>query len=157
MASLTWWIWVWINSRSWWWTGRPGVLQSTGSLRVGQDRVTELNWLGRKWKLHLINLLNVGVKEPFFSKQNLASPLSPMCNSLLLIADIPMTLSHMEMEVQLLLLSWWQSLLRSPFAWIHAALLCFIFTESGTKQMVYKHLWGLNALDPQVSNYNEST
>ena len=37
----------------------------------------ELNWLGRKCKLHLINLLNAGVKEPFFSKQNLTSPLSP--------------------------------------------------------------------------------
>ena len=117
----------------------------------------ELNWLGRKWKLHLINLLNAGVKEPFFSKQNLTSPLSPMCNSLLLIADIAMSLSHMEMEVQLLLLSWQESLLRSPFAWIRAALLCFIFTESGAKQMANKHLWGLNALDPQVSNYNEST
>ena len=34
MASLTRWTWVWINSRSWWWTGRPGVLQSTGSQRV---------------------------------------------------------------------------------------------------------------------------
>ena len=28
MASLTQWTWVWVNSRSWWWTGRPGVLQS---------------------------------------------------------------------------------------------------------------------------------
>ena len=31
MASLTQWTWVWINSGSWWWTGRPGVLQSKGS------------------------------------------------------------------------------------------------------------------------------
>ena len=30
MASLTQWTWVWVNSRSWWWTGRPGVLQSMG-------------------------------------------------------------------------------------------------------------------------------
>ena len=35
--------WVWINSRSWWWTGRPGVLQSMGSQRVRHDWVTELN------------------------------------------------------------------------------------------------------------------
>ena len=34
----------WVNSGSWWWTGRPGVLQSTGSQRVGHDWVTELNW-----------------------------------------------------------------------------------------------------------------
>ena len=31
MASLTQWTWVWVNSRSWWWTGKPGVLQSMGS------------------------------------------------------------------------------------------------------------------------------
>ena len=44
MASLTWWTWVWVSSRSWWWTGRPGVLQSMGLQRVRQDWVTELNW-----------------------------------------------------------------------------------------------------------------
>ena len=44
MASLTQWRWVWMNSGSWWWTGRPGVLQSMGSQRVGHDWVTELNW-----------------------------------------------------------------------------------------------------------------
>ena len=36
--------WVWVNSSSWWWTGRPGVLHFTGSQRVGHDWVTELNW-----------------------------------------------------------------------------------------------------------------
>ena len=44
MASLTQWTWVWINSRSWWWTGKPGMLQSMGSRRVGHDWGTELNW-----------------------------------------------------------------------------------------------------------------
>ena len=44
IASLTWWMWVWVNSRSWWWTGRPGVLQFMGSQRVGHDWATELNW-----------------------------------------------------------------------------------------------------------------
>ena len=44
MASPTQWTWVWVNSRSWWWTGRPGVLQSIGSLRVGHAWATELNW-----------------------------------------------------------------------------------------------------------------
>ena len=42
MASLTRWTWVWVNSRSWWWTGRPGVLQFMGSQRVGHDWATEL-------------------------------------------------------------------------------------------------------------------
>ena len=42
IASLTQWTWVWASSRSWWWTGRPGVLQSIGSLRVGCDWAIEL-------------------------------------------------------------------------------------------------------------------
>ena len=44
MASPTQWTWVWVNSGSWWWTGRPGMLQSMGSQRVGHDWMTELNW-----------------------------------------------------------------------------------------------------------------
>ena len=44
MASLTWWTWVWVNSGSWWWTGRPGVLWIMGLQRVGHDWATELNW-----------------------------------------------------------------------------------------------------------------
>ena len=44
MALLTRWTWVWVNSRSWWWTGTPGVLRFMGSQRVGHDWVTELNW-----------------------------------------------------------------------------------------------------------------
>ena len=44
IASLTQWIWVWVNSRSWWWTGSPGVLQSMGLQRVRHDWATELNW-----------------------------------------------------------------------------------------------------------------
>ena len=44
MASPTQWTWVWVRSGSWWWTGRPGMLQSTGSQRVGQDWETKLNW-----------------------------------------------------------------------------------------------------------------
>ena len=43
MASPTRWMWVWVNSRSWWWTGRHGVLQFTGLQRVGHDWATELN------------------------------------------------------------------------------------------------------------------
>ena len=37
----TWWTWVWVNSGSWWWTGRPGMLQSMGSRKVGHEW---LNW-----------------------------------------------------------------------------------------------------------------
>ena len=53
MASLTRWTWVWVNSGSWWWTGRPGVLWFMGSQRVGHDWATELNWTELNWSLHL--------------------------------------------------------------------------------------------------------
>ena len=54
MASPTQWTWVWVNSGSWWWTGKPGVLQSMGSQRVGHDWATELNWcMWYSWGLAL--------------------------------------------------------------------------------------------------------
>ena len=45
MASPPRWTWVWVSSGSWWWTGKPGVLQFVGSQRVGPHWVTELNWI----------------------------------------------------------------------------------------------------------------
>ena len=64
MASSTQWTWVWVNSVSWWWTGRPGMLQSMGSQGVGHDWATELNWtekicnsLGQKSSRHLVALV----------------------------------------------------------------------------------------------------
>ena len=42
MASPTRWSWVWVSSRSWWWTGKPGVLQSMRSQRVRQYWAIEL-------------------------------------------------------------------------------------------------------------------
>ena len=44
MASPTCWTWVWLNSGRWWWTERPGMLQSMGSQSVGHNWATELNW-----------------------------------------------------------------------------------------------------------------
>ena len=55
IASPTQWTWVWVNSGSWWWTGRPGVLWFMGLQRVRHDWATELNWTeyfsewGNKW------------------------------------------------------------------------------------------------------------
>ena len=74
MASPTRWTWVWVDSGSWWWTGRPGVLRFMGSQRVGPNRATELNWTELKgrmkggaeatWKrLHLQQRMN-GEKVP---------------------------------------------------------------------------------------------
>ena len=48
MASLTQWTWAWVSSRSWRWTGKPGVLQSMGSQRVRHNWPTELNWCQKK-------------------------------------------------------------------------------------------------------------
>ena len=48
MASLTRWTWVWVDSRSWWWTGKPGILRFMGSQRIRHDWATELNWTALK-------------------------------------------------------------------------------------------------------------
>ena len=52
MASPTRWTWVWVNSGSWWWRGRPGVLRSMGLQRVGHDWVAELNWMSGGHVIH---------------------------------------------------------------------------------------------------------
>ena len=52
MASPTRWTWVWVNSGSWWWMGRPGVLWFMGLQRVGHDWVTELNWTDHIFFIH---------------------------------------------------------------------------------------------------------
>ena len=57
MASPTQWTWVWVDSRNWWWTGRPGVLLFMGSQRVGHDWVTELNWMLNLTEIYL-NVFN---------------------------------------------------------------------------------------------------
>ena len=44
MALSTQWTWVWVDSGSWWWTGRPGVLPFMGLQRVRHDWMTGLNW-----------------------------------------------------------------------------------------------------------------
>ena len=54
MASPTQWTWVWINSGSWWWTGRPDVLQSMGSQRAEQNQATELNWTKQVFENRLL-------------------------------------------------------------------------------------------------------
>ena len=54
MASPTQWTWVCVNSGSWWWTGRPGVLRFLGSQRVGHDWATELNWVSLMWAIWLV-------------------------------------------------------------------------------------------------------
>ena len=72
MTSPTRWTWVWVNYRSWWWTGRAGVLQFMRSEKVGHDGATELNWTEGKYSLlfhrccdHLIHTSFKGCLIPF--------------------------------------------------------------------------------------------
>ena len=58
MASPTQWTWVWVDSRSWWWTGRPGMLQFMGWQRIGHDWATELNWSACLWKKSCLFCIN---------------------------------------------------------------------------------------------------
>ena len=60
IATQTWWTWVWASSGSWWWTGKPGVLQSMGSQRVRHYLATELtDWLTERqvWNVFAVNHL----------------------------------------------------------------------------------------------------
>ena len=52
MALTARWTWVWASSRSWWWIGKPGVLQSMDSQRIRHNWVTELNWSLKRNKIH---------------------------------------------------------------------------------------------------------
>ena len=61
MASLTRWTWVWVNSGSWRWTGRPGMLWFMGSQRVGHDRATELNWIYMELLWFYMYCLNIHI------------------------------------------------------------------------------------------------
>ena len=65
MSSLTQWTWVWVSSRIWWWTGKPGVLQSMESQRVGHEWAAELMPLIKKKKtqIHLKNRMHNGKDE----------------------------------------------------------------------------------------------
>ena len=85
MASSTQWTWVWVNSRSWWWTGRPDVLRFMGSQRVGHDWATELNWTGT------ISLASLGLQPQtadhviFLSLHSHITPLSRQTTDNLLL------------------------------------------------------------------------
>ena len=57
------WIWVWVNSGSWWWTGRPHMLQLMGLQRVGHNWVTELNWTEAKESWKKDNIVNTSISQ----------------------------------------------------------------------------------------------
>ena len=66
MASPTQRTWVWVDSGSWWWTGRPGVLRFMGLQRIGHDWATELNWTEAqaKWLSQLLSGLGTPPRAP---------------------------------------------------------------------------------------------
>ena len=78
MASLTQWACVLVDSRSWWWTGRPGVLRFMGSQRVGHNWVTELNCINSSTFYLWITTVACGIHAacplytPYCSKINLS-------------------------------------------------------------------------------------
>ena len=66
MTSPTRWMWVWVNSGSWWWTGRPGVLRFMGSQRVGHNWATELNWTECMYMFHIYISIYLSIYTVFF-------------------------------------------------------------------------------------------
>ena len=77
MASTTQCTWVWVDSGSWWWTGRTGVLQFMGSQRVRHawlSNWTELNWSSIQYKRKQILHLNVGKLLKFLKSGNFWVP-----------------------------------------------------------------------------------
>ena len=71
MASLTQCTWVWVNSGSWWWTGRPSVLQLMELQRVGHDLATELNWTDteeNQLENIMKNSIHIGVNTKYLRK-----------------------------------------------------------------------------------------
>ena len=93
MASPTQWTWVWVNPGSWWGTGRPDVLQSLGSQRVGHDWASELNWqsmggkeLTRLSDFHFHFLCEFSAER--FAHNLMAVPLYVICHFLLVAFNI---------------------------------------------------------------------
>ena len=82
MASLTGWTWVWVSSGSWWWTGKPDMLQSMESQTVGHDWATELNWTyiyiicthtyiwGITYIIYIFNFCPFNVEYSYIHKQD---------------------------------------------------------------------------------------
>ena len=87
MASPTGWTWVWVNSGSWWWTGRPGVLRFTGSQRVGHDWATELtDWLTQIYVHRISIIFNSSLVSGFTSRIGLVAKSCPTLATLWTVA-----------------------------------------------------------------------
>ena len=99
MASLTRWTWVSVNSGSWWWTGRPGVLRFMGLQRVRFDWATELNWtpytkINSKW----IKDLNVRSETIKLLEENIGRTVDDINQSKIIYDPSPRV---MEIKIKL--------------------------------------------------------
>ena len=95
MASSTRWTWVWVSCGSWWWTRKPGVLQSMGSQRVGHDWAIELNWtLLTRQRICSCGCLSITVSTR-------ASHWQPSCRCLLSLG-----FENSKTSATIILLSW---------------------------------------------------
>ena len=65
MASLTWWTWIWVSSGSWWWTGKPGMLQCMGLQRVGHDWAT---WTELKFRSNVPSFISDNLSSLLLAK-----------------------------------------------------------------------------------------
>jgi len=74
MASLSRWTWVWVNSGSWWWTGRPGVLRFMGSQTVGRNWVIDFIWSDRTGAPTQVEDDNFRLNTRFLEHSSVASP-----------------------------------------------------------------------------------
>ena len=133
MVSPTQWTWVWAGSGSWWWTGRPGVLQSVGLQRVGHDWVTELNWT-----------YNIVHQLYFNWKKEKKSVLSSL-NSL-----------HFRINVSISILIYRRSIEIIGIAWNLQIILerTVIFMMSGL--LIHEHRMSLHLLQSLISHNNFS-
>ena len=122
IASPTQWTWVWTRSRSWWWTGRPGMLQLMGSQRVGHDWAIELNWTGGQRVKNLPAMQETWVQSLGWE--------DPLEKSMATHSSIHSCLENPHEQRRLVGYSPWgpksQTWL-SDYAHTHEANLCFLF------------------------------
>ena len=85
--GLTRWTWVWVNSGSWWCTGRPGMLRFMGSQRVGHDWATDLIWLCCLQDIHLNSKEKHRLKLKGWKKMLQASGSQKTVGTVILIPD----------------------------------------------------------------------
>ena len=89
MALPTRWMWVWVNSGSCWWTGRPGVLRFMGSQRVGHNWTTELDWTELSTAYILLSQCFVTINICFFNNQSILNRMETSGEKLTGMSHVP--------------------------------------------------------------------